>query len=199
VRIIGGELKGRRVELPRGSRARPTTGLIREQVLSLLTADNANRLEQGPFLDVFAASGITGFEALSRGAPQAYFVEVDPRHVAQIKRTAYEFGVEKRAKVLRCDARRCIRPLAKDLGDNRLAAAFVDPPFIPGFAQELVPVLDAASSLFQQGARIVLRSSEELCFNLHGLRLIESRGGGRARLYVLTPTENHELDPPSQR
>jgi 16S rRNA (guanine966-N2)-methyltransferase len=191
MRITAGDLKGRSVELPKGSKARPTTGLIREQVMNLLVADDQGRLASGPFLDIFAASGITGFEALSRGAPFAYFVESDPRHVAQIRRTAFQFGVQDRCRVLQCDARRCFNPLGRILGDARLSAAFIDPPYIPGFAAGYLPALERGMQYFDLDARLVFRSSERLPEAGGGLRLLESRGGGRARLYVFAPADTH--------
>lgn len=190
MRIIAGELKGRNVELPRGSRARPATGFVRELVMNLLETrgpDGGSLLPSGGFLDLFAASGVSGFEALSRGAPEAVFVEVDRRNAAQITRNCHAFGVAQRCKVLTVDARRCGRPLERHLDGRRLAAVFADPPYIPGFAPGFLPHLGKLTGLFLPEALVIVRSVERLPDAVPGLRLIESRSAGKGKLYIYSP------------
>lgn len=190
MRIIAGELKGRSVELPRGSRSRPATGFVRELVMNLLDTrgpGGTSLVPLGGFLDLFAASGVSGFEALSRGAPEAVFVEVDGRHSAQITRNSYAFGIQERCKVLTCDARRVHNPLERHLAGRRLAAAFADPPYIAGFAPHYVPYLGRLAGLFLPEALLMVRSMERLPEAVPGLRLIESRSAGKGKLYLYSP------------
>jgi 16S rRNA (guanine966-N2)-methyltransferase len=190
MRIIAGELKGRNVELPRGSKSRPATGFVRELVMNLLETrgpDAGSLLSVGPFLDLFAASGVSGFEALSRGAPESIFVEIDGRHSAQINRNAYSFGIQARVKVLTCDARRIAKPLARHLGERRLAAAFADPPYIPGFAPGVLPHFGKLADLFHPAGLLIVRAVEKLPETVPGLSLIESRSAGKGRLYIYVP------------
>jgi 16S rRNA (guanine966-N2)-methyltransferase len=79
-------------------------------------------------LDLFAGSGGLGLEALSRGARQATFVDLNPASVDAIKRNLNTLGASDRATVLRRDA---LRYLSR-LGGTRFDVAFADPPY--GFA-----------------------------------------------------------------
>lgn len=69
VRIIGGKWKGRKLRVAAG--VRPTPNRARETLFNWLLAG----LPGAQVLDLFAGSGALGFEALSRGAAHATFVE----------------------------------------------------------------------------------------------------------------------------
>jgi 16S rRNA (guanine966-N2)-methyltransferase len=69
LRITGGELRGRRLYVPK-TRIRPTTGRVREALFSMLGS-----IEGARVLDLFCGSGALGIEALSRGALEATFVD----------------------------------------------------------------------------------------------------------------------------
>jgi 16S rRNA (guanine966-N2)-methyltransferase len=73
VRIIAGTHKGRRIVAPRGTRTRPTSDRVRENVFNLV----APWVPNADVLDLYAGSGAMGMEALSRGARRATLVESD--------------------------------------------------------------------------------------------------------------------------
>ena len=74
VRIIGGKWKRRKLGFPNRVNLRPTPDRVRETLFNWLTHD----VVEARCLDLFAGSGALGFEALSRGAQHATFVERDP-------------------------------------------------------------------------------------------------------------------------
>ena len=78
MRIIAGDLKGRRLESPDWEGLRPTSDRLRETLFNVLGPRFAARGS----LDGYAGTGAVGIEALSRGAAHVTFVEQDPRAVA---------------------------------------------------------------------------------------------------------------------
>lgn len=82
IRITGGDLRGRNINSPSGKFTRPTGAKVRQALFNILGEIS------GPVLDLYAGSGIVGFEALSRGASTVDFVEKDPRTAALIKNNA---------------------------------------------------------------------------------------------------------------
>jgi 16S rRNA (guanine966-N2)-methyltransferase len=68
--VIAGELRGRRVVVPRTGDVRPTYDRVRESVFGIIDP----LLDGARVLDLFAGSGVLGIEALSRGAASATFV-----------------------------------------------------------------------------------------------------------------------------
>lgn len=187
MRISGGMLKGREVKVPRGSRIRPATSHIRELVMDLFTPA---RLCSGVFLDLCAGSGINGFEAISRGALSAVFVETDGRTASRIRKTAQAFELADRCLIIRCDARRCYPAIRRHLaGTNRIAAALLDPPFIRGMAAEMLAALDGAVDVLTSNALVIVRTPDELPSSTHALRLRERRPARNACLWLFEPLE----------
>jgi 16S rRNA (guanine966-N2)-methyltransferase len=120
VRIIAGELKGRRLAAPRFEGVRPTSDKLRETLFNVL----ASRVAGARVLDLFAGTGALGLEALSRGAAHVSFVERDPRAIAVIADNVARCGVGARAAVIRAAVERVGDRLA---GDFDLILA--DPPY----------------------------------------------------------------------
>lgn len=90
MRIISGMFKGRRFQLPKNLKARPTTDFAKENLFNIL--NNRLDFEELNVLDLFAGTGSMGFELLSRGARFATFVEQYPLHVNFIKDVAQKLA-----------------------------------------------------------------------------------------------------------
>jgi 16S rRNA (guanine966-N2)-methyltransferase len=194
MRIIAGELKGRVIAPPRGSRIRPATGKVREMAMNLFTPA---RLVAGPFLDLCAGSGLMGLEALSRGAPFAVFVEADNRTAAHLRRTLAQLGVAARACVLRMDARRCANAVRRCLDGAAVSCIFLDPPYLDNMADELLAVCGRRAELLDPDGLLIARAPAALPLAVPGLRCVSQRraGGSHLALYQRDAAGNH---PPSE-
>lgn len=192
MRIIAGELKGREIVPPRGSRLRPVTGQVREMAMSLYTPA---RLTAGPFVDLCAGSGLMGLEALSRGAPCAVFVEADARTAAHLRRTLAQLGLSARADVLKMDARRCARAVLRCLNGEAASCVFLDPPYIDSMAAELLAACGRHGGLLARDGLLIARAPVALPLEVPGLRCVSQRRAGQSRLglYQLDPAAH----PPS--
>jgi 16S rRNA (guanine966-N2)-methyltransferase len=82
-RIIAGEARGRRLQVPVGDLTRPTSDRAREGLFSSL--QSLGDVEGARVLDLYAGSGALGLEALSRGAASATLVEDDPSALIAIR------------------------------------------------------------------------------------------------------------------
>jgi 16S rRNA (guanine966-N2)-methyltransferase len=102
LRIVSGSLRGRKVQCEVHPGLRPTPDMVREALFSIL----GNAVPEREFYDVFAGTGIIGFEAISRGAKSTSFVERDFRLVESLESTARAFGVANQATVVRADVYR---------------------------------------------------------------------------------------------
>lgn len=91
MRIVSGNFRGRRFQLPKSLKARPTTDFAKENLFNIL----ANRLdfEELRVLDLFAGTGSIGFEFLSREAKSVTFVEHYAPHVHFIHEVAQKLKV----------------------------------------------------------------------------------------------------------
>lgn len=74
MRIIAGRYRSRTLDAPPGLSTRPTSDRLRETLFNVL----APRIQGSMFLDLYAGSGASGIEAISRGAALVTFVERAP-------------------------------------------------------------------------------------------------------------------------
>ncbi|MBZ0267215.1 16S rRNA (guanine(966)-N(2))-methyltransferase RsmD [bacterium] len=129
MRVIAGELRGRRFRAPPGLDTRPTGDRVRESLFDLLGPIP----EGAAILDLFAGSGALGIEALSRGAGAATFVERD-RPARRVLRVNLE--------ALGLVARSVIAPGGAEDGAWRkygpFDRIFADPPYAGGWATRIV-------------------------------------------------------------
>ena len=127
VRIIGGEWRGRRIAVPDGTTVRPTPDRVRVTVFNWLR----DSLVGARCLDLCAGTGALGFEALSRGAAEAWFVEQDAELTAALQATARQFGATPHV------VRRSALAFLRETPTATFDVAFLDPPY----AEALDPLL----------------------------------------------------------
>lgn len=146
MRVVGGELGGRRLASPpRGAEVRPTTDRVREALFSVL-----GDVSEARVLDLFAGTGALSIEALSRGAASAVMVDGD---VALARRNVDALDLADRVEVARADA---MRYLAKR--GECFDLIFLDPPY--RLADRLAPELDKQlPTRLAQGGRVVVETA----------------------------------------
>lgn len=150
-RIIAGEFGGRSLAVPK-SGTRPTTDRVREAIFSRL--DHADVLRGAVVLDLFAGSGALGFEALSRGAERATFVESGAPAAAVIKDNVRTLGVGGRAQVAK---EKAALFLTRATGPYDLV--LIDPPYdlpaaeVSAVLAALVPQLAADATVVFEWAK----------------------------------------------
>ena len=120
VRVVAGELRGRRLIAPSGDATRPTTDRVREAVFNVLASLDV--VVDATVVDLYAGSGALGIEALSRGATHCTFVERDRSALSAIDGNLADLGLRDRARVVVGDAISVAPRFDVDL-------AFADPPY----------------------------------------------------------------------
>lgn len=174
MRIIAGKWRGRTIEAPAGQATRPTADRVRETLFSML-ASRLGSFEELRVADLFAGSGALGFEALSRGAASATFVESDTKAATIIRRNAEKLDVS--VQVLRGSALALPRSEPFDL-------IFADPPYSAGSGTAAVAAVEAAGWLATGGWLSVETARAELVDP--GMLILDTaRHVGRARLTLL--------------
>ncbi|MCD9029417.1 16S rRNA (guanine(966)-N(2))-methyltransferase RsmD [Luteimonas sp. BDR2-5] len=156
VRIIGGQWRGTRLDVPDVRGLRPTSDRARETLFNWLQPV----LPGARVLDLFAGTGALGLEAVSRGARSALLVERDPALAAALAATAARLPGGEAVEVRRGDALQLLAgPAGSTLpGSPPFDIAFVDPPF----ADALWPaVLAALPAVLQADAWLYLESPAE--------------------------------------
>lgn len=102
MRIIGGQLKGRRFTPPaKNWPTRPTTDVSKEGLFNILT----NRIDFAGtrMLDLFGGTGNHCYEFISRGCTDATYVDKFGPAVGYVKRTAKELGIDEFLTIVKSD------------------------------------------------------------------------------------------------
>jgi 16S rRNA (guanine966-N2)-methyltransferase len=132
IRIIAGEYRGRRIEVPDRPGLRPTPDRVRETLFNWL----GQSLHGLACLDLFAGSGALGFEAASRGAARVVMVEHDRAAFEALKKTR-ELLRARQVELVQDDAFSYLRK------KQAFDVVFLDPPFgqnaLPAVFRQLEP------------------------------------------------------------
>jgi 16S rRNA (guanine966-N2)-methyltransferase len=174
MRIIAGKWRGRPLEAPAGRATRPTADRVRETLFSML-ASRLGSFEDLRVADLFAGSGALGFEALSRGAAHATFVESDRVASEMIRRNADKLGAS--VQLVGGSALALPRSEPFDL-------IFADPPYAPGAGTAIVQSVLKAQWL-APGGWMSVETSRDDSVDPEELTLEATRDVGRARLTLL--------------
>jgi 16S rRNA (guanine966-N2)-methyltransferase len=153
MRITGGELRGRRLYVPKAG-MRPTTGRVREAIFSMLGS-----IEGAMVLDLFCGSGALGIEALSRGARDATFVDIKPGAVIRnLDELGITGGKPDRGWVVKSEVLDFLEREARLGPTMRYDLILCDPPY--KLAAGLATGLDAViPGVLAEGGRVVIETS----------------------------------------
>lgn len=111
IRIYSGQLKNRVVEQIEPVDAkitRPALAVVRKSVFEML-----GNLKGMRVLDLFAGTGVLGFEALSQGAEEVYFIDKDSRNIKNIDANLKRFSMSDRGFTFPTDYRMALKALSK--------------------------------------------------------------------------------------
>jgi 16S rRNA (guanine966-N2)-methyltransferase len=172
VRVIAGELKGRRLVAPRGWKVRPTSDRVREAIFSVL----GERVREARVLDLYCGTGALAIEALSRGADSALLIDRDTRPaLGNVQR----LGLEERVKLSRADVGRWLDQVSELPEPGRFDLVFVDAPYrlADRVAQDLNTHLP---QLLATGGRAIIESGAGKPLRVDSLERLRQRRYGAA-------------------
>lgn len=175
VRIIGGEWRSRIVRFPPAAQLRPTPDRVRETLFNWL----GQRLDGLACLDLFAGSGVLGFEAASRGAARVVMVERDRETSRHLREAATELHASQ-VEVVPADA---LEFLARDTASYDVV--FVDPPYAGDLAHR---AFERLAPRLNPGGRVYAESDHALAPGAPWEAIREGRAGAvRYALYEKQP------------
>ncbi len=172
VRITGGRLRGRRLDVPRG--VRPTTELARKAAFDILSV----RVTGARVLDACAGSGAYGIEALSRGAVHATFVEADRTGARVLAGNLERVGAVAMATVEVRSVAAYAALSGSGRSPTRFDVIFHDPPFDAPSDEDVALLL----GLLARGGTLVHERGDDVVPPVRGAAPPDVRRYGRTRL-----------------
>ncbi|MCM8812613.1 MAG: 16S rRNA (guanine(966)-N(2))-methyltransferase RsmD [Candidatus Omnitrophica bacterium] len=139
MRVTGGVWRSRRLIFPRRADIRPTRDMVRKAVFDVLRDAVAGQ----HVLDAFSGSGAFGFDALSRNAASAVFVDSRQECAQAISENAAALNAAERCTVLREDVFSALELFARQ--KKMFSLVFADPPYQQGIAKKFLMKLGACA------------------------------------------------------
>ncbi|MCC8426019.1 16S rRNA (guanine(966)-N(2))-methyltransferase RsmD [Mucilaginibacter sp. UR6-11] len=151
MRIIGGTLKGLRLNPPKNLPVRPTTDLAKEALFNIL--QNQIEFDDIAVLDLFCGTGNISYEFASRGAKQVTAVDRSLQCINYIKDTARQHGLNQ-IKTFKADIFKYLQ-----LETARYDLIFADPPYDMNQIPEIPKIIFEKNLLTPDGLLIVEHQS----------------------------------------
>ncbi len=179
MRIIAGEFKGRRLIFPRTKDVRPAMDKVRGSIFNVL----GEVVENAEVLDIFAGCGSLGFEALSRGAHSATFVEINKSAIHSIRENSNLLNVEGKIEIVSKPAITAI-PLLQHMG-KQFNIIFIDPPYDRDFLRKTLSRIIEFDILRPFGWIIMEHSKREVPEETGEYRIVKQNKFGSTHLTFL--------------
>jgi 16S rRNA (guanine966-N2)-methyltransferase len=151
MRIIGGSLKGLRLNPPKNLPVRPTTDLAKEALFNIL--QNQIEFDDIKVLDLFSGTGNISFEFASRGAKQVIAVDRSIHCINYIKDTARQHQLSN-IKTYKADIFKYLQ-----LETEQYDLIFADPPYDMNQIPEIPKIIFEKNLLSVDGLLIVEHQS----------------------------------------
>jgi 16S rRNA (guanine(966)-N(2))-methyltransferase RsmD len=110
---------------PKGNTTRPITDRVKESIFDVLY--KYNLIEGRLVADLFCGTGSFGLEALSRGANEAVFVDMDKRAIEILRKNIANAGFVAQSRIVCANAFKVRAP--KSSSGEKCSLDFVDPPY----------------------------------------------------------------------
>ncbi len=199
MRIVGGRLRGRRLEAPGGTTLRPTADRTREALFNILCqgkldwrpeagsgaeAPGGNPLAGARVLDAFAGTGALGLEALSRGAGFVTFMENQAAALNACRRNIDALDEAARSGAAQTELLRgdVLRPPPATVPCELV---LMDPPYNQDLAPPALAALQRAGWLAPGALATVELMATEPFTPPAGFQTLDERKYGKARLVFL--------------
>lgn len=180
LRIIGGDLKGKKLHSVADTKIRPTADRLREAIFNIISF----RVRGAIVLDLFAGTGALGIEALSRGAESAVFIDTSRKVLSLIQRNIKSCALGSRAKIVKWDIinnLNCLSPT-----DRAFDLVFMDPPYNKSLIKASLFNLHRSNSLVKDAHIIVEHSpSEPIPENNPAFKFTDQRKYGKTLVSFL--------------
>jgi 16S rRNA (guanine966-N2)-methyltransferase len=146
MRVVAGELRGRRIVAPAGTSTRPTTEIVREATFNAL--GSRDLVVDAHIADLYAGSGAIGIEALSRGAEHCTFVERDRDALRALRTNLDTLELTDRSRIVTGDVLAVAAAIDAEL-------VFADPPYDFAAWDRLLGALRAPFVVAESGVELV--------------------------------------------
>lgn len=175
IRISGGKYRSRLLLTPNTNKTKPTMDRVREGVFSALSFDIYDK----NVLDLYAGSGSYGFEALSRGARHATFIDSSSLAISTIKENARALNENENVSIILMDSSTYLKTSL-----DKFDIVFIDPPYKEcDYLKLLDNLLNA--NILNKDSIIVVEIDDDLKLDESKFKKIKKYKYSLTKIYIL--------------
>ena len=182
MRVIAGELKGKKLLDPLDKSTRPLKDIVRESIFNILNHSNkiSAKIHNAKVLDLFSGTGSFGIECLSRGAAEVLFFENYHNSLKILKQNIFTLKLENKSKVYNYSA--------YNLVDSNLESIifdiiFLDPPFKDREMKSLIDQIKKLKIVDVNSILIIHRNKKSDDNISQYLNIIEEKNYGLSKIF----------------
>ncbi len=124
-KIIAGKYKGKVLALPSLDTTRSSKSILKESFFNVLQFDIIDTI----FIEVFGGSGSIGLEAISRGAKESYFCEIDKKSYQVLQQNCKEVEPESCTTIYGDSFEKFPSLIQSLVNKKEEIIVYIDPPF----------------------------------------------------------------------
>ena len=182
MRVIGGNLKGKKILMPVDKNTRPLRDLVKESIFNLLVHSKKIKfkIQNSKVLDLFSGSGSFGLECISRGANAVTFFENYDKAIKVLKTNIDNLDVNSNTKIIEKNCFDYFETLANF--EFRYDLIFLDPPYKERKINFLIDNIYKKKILQKDGVLIIHRHKKDDIDLTKKLTIIDTRFYGISKI-----------------
>jgi len=181
MRIISGNLRGKKILPPKDKLTRPLKDLTKESIFNIIRHSKLLnvKLENSNILDLFSGVGSFGLECLSRGAKDVIFLESYKEVLTILKKNINNLDQQDHSKILEKDI---FSENTLKLLDKQFEIIFMDPPYKEKKLSDLLNTIIKLKLLNNNGIIIIHRHKKEADIFPSKFNIIISKSYGISKI-----------------
>lgn len=184
MRIISGNLKGKKISQPIDKSTRPLRDLVKESIFNLLEHSNKIniKIKDSNILDLFSGSGSFGLECISRGAKKVKFIENYHNALKILNKNILDLKVLDKSEIIDQDCFEFFKKQEKI--SSKFEIIFIDPPYKEEKLNLIIEEIKDKKILNDNGVIIIHRHKLDKLEISEKLRVFDVRNYGISKIII---------------
>jgi 16S rRNA (guanine966-N2)-methyltransferase len=180
MRVISGEIKGKKILEPKDKLTRPLKDLVKESIFNIIKHSNLFdvNIENSSVLDLFSGVGSFGLECLSRGAVSVDFYENYPSVLEVLEKNIKNFRYIDKTNVIKKDI--FLHNVLSSI-NRKYGIIFIDPPFKKKISF-LLELIEKSNLLEKNGIIIIHRHKKEAEEFPKNINILQTKYYGNSKI-----------------
>ena len=181
MRIISGNLKGKKILEPKDRNTRPLKDLTKESIFNIILHSNKFRIDikDSKILDLFSGVGSFGLECLSRGSSSLIFIENYKEVLPILKKNIFNLNYQNISLIVERDI---FKIFDFKIYNRKFDIIFLDPPYKEKKLTILLNRITESDILNKKGIIIIHRHKKEKEELPNNFNIIEEKTYGISRV-----------------